>query len=116
MRVGVIDYFHQTLPIEKRLKRIGELGFKSVQLWVSLVELGFKLENGSASWFKPEFRPQRTDVTRQELTRLLEEAGLELTMLGPHYLLGEQFSWGNHVPVPSQAKIREGRGSATSKD
>ncbi len=110
MRLGVLDFYWYYLPVEKRLKRIAELGFEGVQLAVTPTELGFDLKNGTDAWFDPRYRPRTRSFSKSDLMRLLKETGLTVTQLGPHYALGEQFSWkeASTGTFPS-ARARRGR-------
>ena len=92
MQVGVIDWHWWDLPVEKRLRRIADLGFEGVQLAVTPTELGFDLKNGVASWFDSRYRPATRSFKKGDLARVLRETGLKVTQLGPHYALGEHYS------------------------
>ena len=92
MRIGAIDFSWYYLPVEKRLRKISELGFEGVQLAVTSTELGFNLENGAAVWFDPSYKPETRSFSKSDLKRVLKETGLAVPQLGPHYALGEHFS------------------------
>jgi len=92
MRIGVIDFSWYHLPVEKRLKRIADLGFEGVQLAVTSTELGFNLKNGADAWFDKRYRPVTRSFPKGDLKRILKQNGLTVTMLGPHYVLGEHFT------------------------
>lgn len=93
MRIGVLDFSWSDLPVEKRLRRISQLGFEGVQLAVTSTELGFNLKNGTDAWFDPGYRPTTRSFSKSDLKKLLRETNLTVTQMGPHYALGEQFSW-----------------------
>jgi sugar phosphate isomerase/epimerase len=93
MRIGVLDWHWYNLPVEKRLQRISRLGFEGVQLAVTPTEMGFKLKNGTDAWFNPKYAPSTRSLTAADLKRMLRATGLVPVQLGPHYALGEQFSW-----------------------
>ena len=86
MQIGAMDSEWSELPFKHRIRRIAELGFKGVQLWMTTAELGFDIP---LTWFPPAWTPQRSSLSPKELVDLTRDVGLEITAMGPHYVLGE---------------------------
>jgi sugar phosphate isomerase/epimerase len=93
MKIGAMDVMWYDLPFKERITRIAELGFKGFQPWLLTAELGFKIPT---SWFPKGGEFEHIDMSAQEFSRIVQEAGLEITCFGPHYILGEPPSfWGD---------------------
>jgi len=93
MKVGAMDIMWYDLPFRKRVNRIAKLGFKGFQPWLLTAELGFKIPT---SWFPKGEEFAHIVLTPNEFNRIVQEAGLEVTCFGPHYILGSFPSfWGD---------------------
>lgn len=105
MKIGAMDLMWYELPFKERMRRIAELGFKGLQPWLLTAELGFKIP---VSWFPMADQFERVEASPREVISTAQEAGLEITCFGPHYVLGEPPSfWGD--PGTSRFASEENR-------
>ena len=106
MKIGAMDVMWYNLPFKERVDRIAKLGFKGFQPWLLTAELGFKIPT---SWFPKGGDFKHIALTPRELNRIVQEARLEITCFGPHYVLGETPSFWGDPGIPEFKSEEEKR-------
>jgi sugar phosphate isomerase/epimerase len=84
LKLCALDVIWYDLPVEKRLKKIAELGFAGVQCWLNSAELGYKVER---EW-PTGFHPSPMTMTKKEMVKLVEDLGLKMPAYGQYTITG----------------------------
>jgi len=99
MKLCALDVVWYDLPIEKRLKRIAELGFVGVECWLNSAEWGFRVER---EW--PEFQVNPMTMTKKEMVKMVEDLGLKIPACGQYTIMGPTTVLGPTEVLTGEAK------------
>ena len=88
IKIAALDVTWFDLPIEARLERIAELGFKGVQFWLTTAELGVS-DRLIPEW-PPTHKIKPLTLSRRELAALVKDVGLTIEGIGAIHVLGER--------------------------
>jgi len=100
MKLCALDVVWYDLPIEKRLKRIADLGFDGVECWLNAAEWGFKVER---EW--PESHSvNRMTMSKKEMAKMVEDFGLEIPACGQYQIMGPMTVLGPTEVLKGEAK------------
>lgn len=88
-----MDTMWTDLSLEDRMRRVGDLGFSGIQLWLGAAELGFRVVK---QWPANMF-PESLWAPPRELTKMANEAGIDIVAFGQYCLLGDMDKLG---PTP----------------
>jgi len=84
MKIAALDVMFYDMPIEKRLKRIRDLGFEGTELWLGSAEIGFLVEREWPDSYK--FKP--VCISPEKLRKTAEDAGIHITSFGQYTIMG----------------------------
>ena len=93
MKIAAMDTMWMDLSLKDRMKRVGDLGFKGIQLWLGAAELGF----GVVKQWPANKTPDSLWLTPKELGETAQEAGIDIVALGQYCILGDMNELG---PTP----------------
>jgi len=84
LKIAALDVMFYDIPIEKRLKRIHDLGFEGTELWLGSAELGFSVEREwpDSHKFKPVL------IRPEKLRKMAENAGIHINSFGQYTIMG----------------------------
>ena len=84
MKLAVLDVIWYDVPFESRLQRISSLNFDGVECWLNSAELGFGVDR---EW-PDTHRVERVTLTRERLSKLLDDLGLCIHSYGQYQVMG----------------------------
>jgi len=84
LKIAALDVMFYDIPIEKRLKRIRDLGFEGTELWLGSAEIGFLVEREWPDSYK--FKP--VSISPEKLRKMAEDAGIQINSFGQHTIMG----------------------------
>lgn len=84
MKIAALDVMFYDIPIEKRLKRIRDLGFEGTELWLGSAEIGFLVEREWPDSYK--FKP--VSISPEKLRMMAEDAGIYINSFGQYTIMG----------------------------